>query len=45
MRSFGLGAVESRIEAELASGRGAELVPELERLVAEHPLRERLLSI
>ena len=39
-----LGALESRIEAELAIGGGAELVPELERLVAEHPLRERLLS-
>ena len=37
-----LGAVESRIEAELVSGRGAELVPELERLVAEQPLREGL---
>ena len=28
----------------LRSGGGAELVPELERLVSEHPLRERLLS-
>jgi predicted ATPase/DNA-binding SARP family transcriptional activator len=31
---------EQRIEAELALGRHAELVAELERLVAEQPLRE-----
>ncbi len=37
-----LAALELRIEAELASGRHAELVGELEALVAEHPLRERL---
>jgi predicted ATPase/DNA-binding SARP family transcriptional activator len=35
-------ALESRIEADLAVGLDAELVPELERLVAEHPFRERL---
>jgi len=35
-------AIEQRIEAELACGRHAELVGELEALVAEHPLRERL---
>jgi YVTN family beta-propeller protein len=35
-------AVEDRIEAELALGRHAALVPELETLVEEHPLRERL---
>lgn len=34
-------ALEERIEADLAIGRGAELAPELEALVAEHPLRER----
>ncbi len=39
-----LSALESRIEAELAMGAGAELVPELNQLAAEHPLRERLLS-
>jgi YVTN family beta-propeller protein len=39
-----LGALESRIEAELAIGRGAELVPELEQLVSDHPLRERLIG-
>lgn len=32
---------EARIDADLASGRHAELVPELERLAADHPLRER----
>jgi WD40 repeat protein/DNA-binding SARP family transcriptional activator len=35
-------AVEERIEAELELGRHAALVPELEALVAEHPLQERL---
>ena len=37
-----LAALEQRIEAELATGRHAELAGELEALVAEHPLRERL---
>ena len=37
-----LGAIEDRIEAELAVGGAAGLVPELEALVASHPLRERL---
>jgi DNA-binding SARP family transcriptional activator len=35
-------ALERRIEVDLALGRHAELVGELEGLVAEHPLRERL---
>ena len=35
-------AVEDRIEAELALGRHTALCSELEQLVAEHPLRERL---
>ncbi len=35
-------ALEDRIEADLQAGRGPELVPELEALVAEHPFRERL---
>jgi DNA-binding SARP family transcriptional activator len=35
-------ALEARIDAELASGRHAELVGELQALVAEHPLREHL---
>ena len=37
-----LAALAQRIEAELALGRHAELVPELEGLVREQPLRERL---
>src|SRR5262245_6337785 len=37
-------AAEARIDAELALGRGRELVSELERLVAEHPFRERPVS-
>ena len=35
-------AVEDRIEADLRLGRHRELVAELERLVRDHPLRERL---
>src|SRR5215207_8381816 len=37
-----LAALEDRIDAELALGRHAALVAELEALVAEHPTRERL---
>jgi DNA-binding SARP family transcriptional activator len=37
-----LEATESRIEADLAAGRHSELVPELERLLGEHPAREQL---
>jgi YVTN family beta-propeller protein len=37
-----LGALEDRIDAELALGRHAALVPELEALVSDHPTRERL---
>ena len=37
-----LAALEERIEADLVLGRHAELVPELEGLIREHPLRERL---
>ena len=37
-----LAALEDRIDADLELGRHAELVPELEALVREHPLRERL---
>jgi DNA-binding SARP family transcriptional activator/streptogramin lyase len=35
-------AVEQRVDADLALGRHAALVPELEGLVEEHPARERL---
>ena len=35
-------AVEGRIEADLALGRHAELVAELEALCEQHPFRERL---
>jgi serine/threonine protein kinase/WD40 repeat protein/DNA-binding winged helix-turn-helix (wHTH) protein len=37
-----LAAMEDRVEARLALGHHAELTPELERLVADHPLQERL---
>ncbi len=37
-----LAALEDRIEADLALGRHAQAVPELEALLTEHPLRERL---
>lgn len=36
-----LDALERRIEADMAAGRDRELIDELERLVAAHPLRER----
>jgi DNA-binding SARP family transcriptional activator len=35
-------ALEERIDADLRAGQGADLVGELEALVAEHPYRERL---
>jgi predicted ATPase/DNA-binding SARP family transcriptional activator len=37
-----LAAVEGRIEADITLGRHARVIGELERLVAEHPVRERL---
>ena len=37
-----LAVLEDRIDDDLTAGRHAELVPELEELVAENPLRERL---
>jgi DNA-binding SARP family transcriptional activator/tetratricopeptide (TPR) repeat protein len=37
-----LAAIEERLDADLALGRHGQLVPELERLMAEHPVRERL---
>ena len=37
-----LAALEDRIDADITLGRHAKLVAELEELVAQHPLRERL---
>ena len=37
-----LACIEDRIDVDLAAGRHAALVGELEMLVAKHPLRERL---
>ncbi|HEY4278971.1 MAG TPA: BTAD domain-containing putative transcriptional regulator [Conexibacter sp.] len=37
-----LTAVEVRVDADLAAGRHAELVAELQRLTSRHPWRERL---
>jgi DNA-binding SARP family transcriptional activator/DNA-binding beta-propeller fold protein YncE len=37
-----LAALEDRIDADLALGREAALVPELRELTAAHPLRERM---
>jgi DNA-binding SARP family transcriptional activator/ABC-type branched-subunit amino acid transport system substrate-binding protein/DNA-binding beta-propeller fold protein YncE len=37
-----MAAIEARIDADLALGREDELVPELQALIREHPLRERL---
>ena len=42
LQELRLAALEQRIEADLATGRHTELVPELEAVAAEHPLRERL---
>jgi predicted ATPase len=39
-----LTAIEERADAEVALGRGAELVTELTDLVAAHPVRERLVA-
>ncbi|UUY48869.1 winged helix-turn-helix domain-containing protein [Streptomyces yangpuensis] len=39
-----MAVLEDRIEADLRGGRGRELTAELTSLVAEHPLRERLVG-
>lgn len=40
-----LGALETRVDAELACGRDAELIGELASLTEEYPLRERLWAL
>jgi DNA-binding SARP family transcriptional activator len=40
-----LAALELRVEADLALGQYAQLIPELEALVREHPLYERLAAM
>ncbi len=42
LEELGLVALEDRTDAELALGRHAMLVPELESRVAEHPLRDQV---
>ena len=42
LREARLAALEDRIEAEMALGSDGGLIPDLESLVAEHPLRERV---
>src|SRR3954453_21591616 len=42
LKELRLAAIEDRIEADLALGQHAEVVPELESLATRHPLRERL---
>src|SRR3954469_1598260 len=42
LKELQLSAIEDRIEADLALGQHAELVPELESLSTRHPLRECL---
>ena len=37
-----IAAMEARVDADLALGRHASVIGELERLVSEHPLREHL---
>jgi YVTN family beta-propeller protein len=37
-----LAVLEDRIDADLAAGRNGRVIPELEALLREHPLRERL---
>jgi YVTN family beta-propeller protein len=42
LQELQMSATEAHIDARLALGAGSELVPELEALIASHPLRERL---
>ncbi|HEX2753860.1 MAG TPA: BTAD domain-containing putative transcriptional regulator [Candidatus Limnocylindrales bacterium] len=41
LEDFRLGALETRSELDLRLGRVADVIGDLERLVAEHPFRER----
>ena len=45
LEELSLSALEGRLEADLALGRQATVVAELEALVYEHPLRERLRAL
>ena len=45
LEALRLTAIEKRIDAELALGRHASVIPELEALVQQHPLRERLYQL
>jgi len=42
LQELQIAATEDKVDAELAVGLSAELVPELEALISRHPLRERL---
>lgn len=42
LQELHLAAVEARVEADLVLGRHVAVTPELEALMLEHPLRERL---
>lgn len=44
LENLRLVATEERVDAEIALGRGADMVTELSDLVAAHPLRERLVA-
>ena len=44
-KNFGLRRRRNRLDARLAAGDEANVVAEAERLVAEHPLRERLWAL
>ncbi|WP_091033528.1 BTAD domain-containing putative transcriptional regulator [Glycomyces harbinensis] len=44
LESLRLSAMEDRFDAEIATGHGADLVPQLTDLVAAQPMRERLVG-
>jgi len=44
LRDLQLQVLEDRLEADLRTGRHAQLVPELTALVAQHPLREAFIG-